>query len=459
MERYNTLREKYPDFYYHGYTIDENDREVHISFSFEIAHLSSFSPSWVFYKKQKRSLAQSAIFKNLVFSLGLVELVSYWKLTCSPRVHVMSHPLDDEQILWWKKLYFGGLGEFFYTNGIEPCFDDFMSVISIGENIEFDANDRKLSGCLVPVGGGKDSAVSLEVLSSIKSGVNPYVINGRGATDSTCRVAGFEKDDVHVVSRRLDPRMIELNKKGFLNGHTPFSAIVAFSALIDAYISDKKYIVLSNESSANESTVLNSDVNHQFSKGFEFESAFRFYNEIYLKTNISYFSLLRPISEFQIALLFSRYKKYHAIFKSCNVGSKTDSWCGDCPKCLFVYIILSPFLSQEELVKIFAKDLFEKPSLLENFKKLTGELPDKPFECVGSRDEIICALTLTLAKYERGNSELPLLLSHFKKSGKMAENPLKYLEFYDSENFLAEEFEHLLKKELERGYCDASSNS
>ena len=174
--------------------------------------------------------------------------------------------------------------------------------------------------------------------------------------------------------------MIELNKKGFLNGHTPFSAIVAFSALIDAYLFNKKYIALSNESSANESTVLGSDVNHQFSKGFEFEKAFREYNEKYFKTDIEYFSLLRVLSEFQIAALFSRYKKYHSIFRSCNAGSKTDSWCADCHKCLFVYIILSPYLTTDELVAIFGENLFEKESLLETFKKLTGEAPDTPFE-------------------------------------------------------------------------------
>ncbi len=458
MNLYETLREKYPDFYYHGYTVAEDEREVRIEYSFEIKNLSCFNPSWVFYKNTSETVGQSSVFKNMVFSLGLVELVSYWKLTCSPKVFIKDNYLDSEQILWWKKLYFGGLGEFFYVNGITADFNNFMTIEPLGEKVLTEKENREGSGILVPIGGGKDSAVSLEVLSPLKDAVTPYIINGRGATENTCIKAGFCSDNIHVVKRTLDKSMIELNKKGFLNGHTPFSAIVAFSSLIDAYLSHKKYIALSNESSANESTVLGSDVNHQFSKGFEFEKAFREYNEKYLKTDISYFSLLRPLSEFQIAMLFSQYKKYHSIFRSCNAGSKTDSWCSNCPKCLFVYIILSPFLTREELVGIFGEDLFEKEGLLTTFKKLNGELPDKPFECVGSRDEIACALTLAIEKYEKSQEKLPVLLAHFKEHGKKASDPLKYVEFYDEENFLPKVFDALLKEELARRYHDALCN-
>ena len=445
MSLYNELKEKYPDFYYRDYIIDEDEYEVRITYLFEISGLAEFKPSWVFCKKKKDIISESDTFKNLVFSLGLVELVSYWKPTCSPNVHIIPHKLDEERISWWKKLYFGGLGEFFYLNGIAPDFKDFMTVYTYGEDFNLTDSVRSLNGCLVPIGGGKDSAVTLEVLRG--EDITPYIINGRGATENTCIAAGYDKSQSDIVTRRLDTEMIALNKKGFLNGHTPFSAIVAFSALIDAYINEKKYIVLSNESSANESTVEGSDVNHQFSKGFEFEKEFRRYEENYLKTGISYFSLLRVLSEFQIAALFSRYEKYHPIFRSCNAGSKTDSWCCNCPKCLFVYIILSPFLSEDKLVEIFGENLLAKESLREDFDKLTGVIPEKPFECVGSRDEVRCALTLAMKKYE--DKEMPALLRLFCERGDFPDNPEKYFDFYDNENFLTEYFEKRLKGELD----------
>ena len=192
--------------------------------------------------------------------------------------------------------------------------------------------------------------------------------------------------------------MLELNKQGYLNGHTPFSAILSFSSVISAYLTDKKYIVLSNENSANESTVKDCFVNHQYSKSYEFEKDFEWYFSQLTDSDIHYFSLLRPLAEIQIAWLFSKYTKYHKIFRSCNVGSKQGIWCSDCPKCLFVYIILLPFLTEEELVDIFGENLLNKESLEEDFKKLTGILENKPFECVGTRLEVVVALKSFIEK-------------------------------------------------------------
>ena len=111
-------------------------------------------------------------------------------------------------------------------------------------------------------------------------------------------------------------------------------------------------MALSNESSANESNVQGEKINHQYSKSFEFENDFRKYYNKYLKRNVEYFSFLRPLNELQIAMAFSKFEKYHTIFKSCNVGSKGAEWkwCCNCPKCLFVYIILSPFLYKQKLI-------------------------------------------------------------------------------------------------------------
>ena len=448
MSLYEKLRNKYPDFFYRDYKISETENEINVSYFFEIEGLASFEPKWTFKKYSDEEFSTNETFKNMVFSLGMVELVSYWKLTCSPTVHIPLHKLSDKEISFWKELYFGGLGEFFYVNSITPSKHDFMTIESTGPAFKKESTPRALDGYLVAIGGGKDSAVSLEILSSKKEKVAPFIINPRGATEHTCDVAGYAEKK-HVLKRVLDKKLLELNAQGFLNGHTPFSAIVAFSSLIDAYLSGKKYIVLSNESSANESTVKDSDINHQFSKGIGFETEFRKYEKEYLNTGISYFSLLRPLSEFQIAMLFSKYKKYHPIFKSCNVGSKADIWCGACPKCLFVYIILSPFLDESELIEIFGSNLFEKEELLESFKKLTGELPDKPFECVGSRDEILSALALTLEKYKGKNK--PLLLSHFENRGVVVDNPRKYFSFFDEENFIPDDLLTLLKNELTKG--------
>ena len=245
------------------------------------------------------------------------------------------------------------------------------------------------NGYLVPVGGGKDSVVSLATLEG--EDVTTFHINTSKAIEDVIEVFNNHESDI-FVKRTLDKRMLELNAEGYLNGHTPFSAMAAFVSFLTAFLNGQKYIALSNETSANESTVKDSEVNHQYSKSLEFEQDFFDYIRTVTDSDIHYFSLLRPLNELQIAKIFSKQNKYHPYFRSCNVGSKKDMWCGNCPKCLFVYIIMRPFLSEEELNKVFGTNLLNKESLDKDFRELVGIDENKPFECVGTREEVNAAL-------------------------------------------------------------------
>lgn len=449
---YNELRETYKEFIYKSYNIEETEEKIRVTYKFEIVGLSEFTPYWEFPKKSGMGqiAENNALFETMVFSLGMVELVSYWKITCAPLVRVQAGALNEAQIAWWKELYFHGLGEFYYTNGIEVKQDDFMEMVSEGNAPTGSYLIKEnLKGCMVPIGGGKDSAVTLSLLKEQKDSNYCYIINPRGATLNTVKSGGYSQDKMIAVKRTLDKRMIELNQQGFLNGHTPFSAIVAFSATIAAYMNDLKYIVLSNESSANESTVAGSTVNHQYSKSFKFEKDFHTYEETYIKSGTYYFSMLRPLSEFQIAKQFATCGEYHDIFRSCNVGSKEDIWCGHCPKCLFVFFILSPFLSQERLTEIFGADMMNDITMLDTMKQLIGLSPEKPFECVGSRDEINTAICLTIEKLEAQGKELPELLEYYKSEGLYEQNKGReqyYFTYYDKEHLLPEEFDKILKE-------------
>ena len=449
---YNELRKTYKEFIYKSYNIEETEEKIKVTYNFEIVGLSEFTPYWEFPKKPGMGeiAKNNALFENMVFSLGMVELVSYWKISCAPLVRVQASALDEVQITWWKELYFHGLGEFYYTNGIEVEPEGFMQIDSEGTAFAGTyITKENLKGCMVPIGGGKDSAVTLSLLKEQKDSNYCYIINPRGATLNTVKSGGYSEEKMIAVKRTLDKRMIELNKQGFLNGHTPFSAIVAFSATIAAYMNGLKYIVLYNESSPNESTVPGSTVNHQYSKSFKFEKDFHTYEETYIKSGTYYFSMLRPLSEFQIAKQFAACSEYHDIFRSCNVGSKEDIWCGHCPKCLFVFLILSPFLSQERLTEIFGADMMNDMTMLDTMKQLIGLSPEKPFECVGSRDEINTAICLTIEKSETKGKKLPKLLEYYKSEGLYEQNKGReqyYFNFYDKEHLLPEEFDKILKE-------------
>ena len=474
MKQYLSLREQYPRFAYRGYEIEENDSRLKITYRFETLGLSEFAPVWVFPKAEGdcRRWSEDRLMQDMIFSLGMVELISYWKIACPPTVTVEAGRLNQDQIDWWKDLYFNGLGEFFYVNGIEEADPNhFMNIRCAGRckerhaawGAEIDGNGKAAGisavnsdslasgGVLVPIGGGKDSAVTLELLRLAGKSIYAYIINPRGATIHTTEVAGLDASHVISAKRTLDSNMLELNRQGYLNGHTPFSALVAFSGIIAARMHGLTMVALSNESSANESTVQGSTVNHQYSKSFKFEKDFHYYQTTYLKGSAYYFSMLRPLSEFQIARFFAGQKQYHGIFRSCNAGSKTDSWCGHCPKCLFVYLILSPFLKPQEVRDIFGRNMLDDWDMKETLDQLIGIEEEKPFECVGSRDEINTAIVLTIKGLEEAGEALPCILSYYKTTDlyqTFRTRGDQYSSYYDGNNLVPDDLAGLVRK-----YC------
>lgn len=383
---FHELREQYRRFLYQDYEVERKDDRYRVTYHFSIPGLCDFAPVWEFpFSKE----ADMEVLRMLLFHLGMAETISYWKCACPKEIDVQCGELTDAQVKWWKKLFYYGLGEFMYRNRIDVEKEELVQ-IQCEKSTKPPLKDSGIyKGCLVPVGGGKDSVVSLELLKGKE--LVTYSINGNATTENIINICDHKAGN-YSVKRVLDPKLLEVNAKGFLNGHTPFSAIVAFSSVIAAYLNGIRDVVLSNESSANETTVRNSYVNHQYSKSYEFEQDFSWYVKSLADFDIHYFSLLRPLTEMQIAWLFSSCRKYHGAFRSCNAGSKKGVWCCNCPKCLFVYIILTPFLSEDELTAIFGENLLNKESLEKDFRELTGIDDNKPFECVGTRKEVLAAL-------------------------------------------------------------------
>ena len=451
--KFRDLREKYPTFIYESFDVKNSEDEIIIKLKYTIENLTTFEPE-VRISKKNLNIDNKFIenCKNAAFHIGLIELISYWKPTCSPNVVIKAGYINEEQINWFKKLYFYGLGELFYTNEIGTSILDFMNITCESNEVYEDVKNDNNNGYLIPIGGGKDSCVTLECL---KNQDDNYclIVNPKPVTLGCAETAGYKEDRIVTVTRKIDNNLLELNKKGFINGHTPFSAMLAFLSYFIADIIGKKYIALSNESSANESNVQGEKINHQYSKSVEFENDFRYYSAKYLKRNTEYFSFLRPLNELQIAKEFSKFEKYHPIFKSCNVGSKGKvwKWCCDCPKCLFVYTILSPFLYKEKLVNIFGEDLFERSDLTTTFTELTGNGETKPFECVGTYEEVCFAISKTISNLENQGNELPYLLKYYKDNFVLSDLENDLTKNYFEENNLTQEQNRILKEEIFNG--------
>ncbi|MGC8865960.1 MAG: hypothetical protein ACP5O2_09605 [Bacteroidales bacterium] len=450
---FDALRLEYPWFSYESYYYTLTEEKLEFGFHFNLSDRYSFRPKMSLpIRPWFVSLVanHSQQLETLVFHIGMIELISYWKAACSPRVIIKPATLTTAQIDWWKKLYFNGLGEFFYINGIQTTQDAFMEIEPASESRVFEPEDWRPEqhAYLVPIGGGKDSAVTLELLKEEGYRTVPLIMNPRQATVDTLTVAGFSESESVIIHRSIDPVLLQLNEQGFLNGHTPFSALLAFYTLLAARLTGIGQIALSNERSANESTVSESPVNHQYSKSFEFEKDFTEYVNRYIGLGYRYFSFLRPLHEVQIARIFSRLEAYHPVFRSCNVGSKTDSWCGSCPKCLFAWIILEPFTGEQKLERIFNKNLLQDGALLPYLDELTGQTSAKPFECVGTISEVNASLEALLARHER---PLPILLEHaaeYLSPGTL--NLEMLLHDFNDEHFLTPTETSILIKALEK---------
>jgi len=434
MKKVDFLRKKYPKFVYQDHFYNLKKGNLEISFLFKIEPDICFRPKIVIKnvkKSQLKRVGEGAL-NNLVFHLGLMEIPSYWKATCSPEIQIEAGPLsmkaspsspsstnlrfvsiNKEQIKWWKDLILKGMGQFFYENKIDWRKSNFLKINCQGNKSYKRFNNKLKKRYLVPLSGGKDSIVTLELLKKRKKIVNCFLVNPTKTTKNVVKVAGIK--NLVTAERTIDSVLLKLNKKGYLNGHTPFTAVLSFLSVFCAVLFDYKYIAFSNEKSANEGNVkyLGKIINHQYSKSSEFERKFKYYSKKYLAKNVEYFSFLRKYNELEISKMFVKYPKYFSIFSSCNVvlaKKLKKKWCGSCPKCLFVYATLYPFLKKEQLLKIFGRDIFENKKLLPVMKSLIGEGRPKPFECVGTKKESRLALNLSLKKAKK-LGKIPYLLT------------------------------------------------
>ncbi len=335
-----------------------------------------------------------AAFGRAVDLLHLAAGVSYYKAAAPGHV-VVERPVPEDEAAFARLLYDEGLREFAVANGLGvPVAVDVRG--TAGDERPPPAPAPSVSGgpgrALVPVGGGKDSFVLAEALRPLRPllfAVNPKRFVVEAAVES-----GF---DLLVVRRTIDPALLDLNRRGALNGHVPITAIVSLLAVAAATLTGCDRVVMAVERSASEETAVVGGVavNHQFSKGLVLERALAALVADRVDPSLRYGSALRPYSELAIARAFAGMPWYHHRFVSCNAAYRLDAqgpptWCGACPKCRFVALVLAPFLGRDGVAGILGRDLFAEPGQVSGFAALFG--PDKPYECVGERLESAVAL-------------------------------------------------------------------
>ncbi|MGI5148938.1 hypothetical protein ACQEVC_21670 [Plantactinospora sp. CA-294935] len=336
-----------------------------------------------------------ATFGRVLELLHLVAGVSYYKAAAPPRL-VLPAPLGDQAIALVAAVYTSGLAEYAYRNDLPHVLELTPEVPSgrVAEPAGWDNSERRP---LSTVGGGKDSIVSLEALRRAGFDPVPFSVNPNHIIVSVNDASGLTP---LAARRRLDPALIELNAAGARNGHIPVTAINSLIAVATAVLHGLGPVVMSNERSASDPNLVwhGVEVNHQWSKGVEAEGLLRAALAGHAGLTEPYFSLLRQLSELHIARLFAQFSRYDDVVTSCNAAFKlsdpSDRWCGNCPKCRFIFLALAPFMPRARLVQIFGADLLADPAQSAGYLELLGIDAHKPFECVGEVEESVVALGL-----------------------------------------------------------------
>lgn len=340
------------------------------------------------------------LLQNCLESLHLILGISYYKTYIPPQIE-LPFEISREQAEFWDTVYRKGLGEFLYRNQLDPkILAKFPHTEIQKESVRMKASDRLLLG----IGGGKDSIVAAELLRDCT--VTSFLVETQRPDPISDEVISHIGNPSLKIRRILDPQLFGLPADAY-NGHIPVSAIFAFTGLLSAILYDYRFVVVGNEHSSNFGNITcnGETINHQWSKSAEFESLLQEYTRKYITPDIVYFSVLRQFHEIRIAKLFAKHADYFPIFSSCNRSFKVFAergetrWCGECPKCAFTFLILSPFLPKEELVRIFQKNLFADASLVPLFGDILGFGEMKPFDCVGTFEESRVALRLSAEKF------------------------------------------------------------
>lgn len=335
---------------------------------------------------------------NLLF---LLAGVSYYKTYIPPEIVVKKGSVDASLKSFLDKTYQKGLGEFFYVNKLDPQNPINFPITSdeLGQ-----VSSPGAGGQLIGIGGGKDSLVTAELLKN-QPKVATWSMNHQTQLEPLVTKIGLPH---FYVEREWDKQLLELNTQGAYNGHVPLSAILAAVGSIVAVLTGYQDVVVSNESSASEPNLHYQGVaiNHQYSKSLEFETDFQAILTQSFGDNVQYYSFLRPLTELRIAELFAQigFEKYQSVFSSCNRAFTHDShhmfWCGECPKCAFVFLALTPFVERTKLETLFhGKNLLLDSSLESTYRALLGIEGDKPLECVGEVKESRAAMKLAQTTY------------------------------------------------------------
>lgn len=337
------------------------------------------------------------------------------------RLLYSQHKYENNNMSW-------NCPEFIYSD--IPKFSEKEKVKINLEKIGVD-KDRRKRPFLVSNGGGKDSHLSMRLMeeAGFEFGIYTHARTEYGRSDIQLREQA--KNLKHLKRKNILQNEIiiydDFTDGTFVQNYFPeikgectlgFPCQVGFpemffEAIVFVLAKGYNYFITGNERSANASQVKgleNQDqVNHQYLKSYDSEKNLNHYISNFLLDEFEVFSILRPLHDYKIYRLISKYPEIIPDIHSCNI---VKPWCKNCSKCAYVFLILAAVFDENKILENFQENLFAKETLMIYWEQLLGLGEHNAFECVGEVDETRAAFKICYEKGLKGNA-----IDLFVKSG------------------------------------------
>ncbi len=396
-------KQKHPVFRFVSYDIRETGKGIEISYYFEADGERKFTPCWTFPKSEQYPLRieGNVTLYDLAFGLGLLQIAFYRNLYPFSFIEIGAGLLDDRLREWFLNLCFQQQND----------EESFLQVISTGDK----PKDRKgvykhLEGVLMPLDHRMETAVALELVKQEEDALYGCTLREK---QELRFVKTAEISDEHIFSVACDTDCEEMP--------LPSEGAYAFATLILAYIHRLEHVVFAHTSSESD-----------FENSILFERELQWFVKEYLQSGISVFSILRPMSAYQVVSLFAGILQYHYILEQNKGDTRLRNFC-----------LLAPFLPMDYISELYGENILESESALQQFERLVGLEGDVD-------DEMNFTMVKAIAALELDDEPLPFLLRHYKNSPlykAFSNAPDLYSRYFDPEHCLPERFEKRLRKE------------
>ena len=235
---------------------EPENQTLHLKYGYSSGHsfteiISFPGAKKIFSREEHKAL------DKLAKALHLAAGISYYKAYCPANIIIENQQLSQQEADFFYKFYLMGLGEFSVENDL-----DLQTIINFPVAAETAPGPSRLTlpeMTAVPIGGGKDSLVSLEILKKSggqegKADFRPIAINAGPPILEVIESA--ECHNPILIRRKIDPELFQLNEQGAYNGHVPITGILSFIMAFAAVLYGYDTVVMSNEQSANEGNMM-----------------------------------------------------------------------------------------------------------------------------------------------------------------------------------------------------------